>query len=264
MVLMRRIVRKHFETGATIILIVAFLVFAFVVLQTLYIRAGNNISAIYSSSILLLANEDREAENVPQFTQNPLLEEAAQRKADDMVKNGYFAHVSPDGKTPWYWFKDVGYEYNYAGENLAVNFTDSEKVHKAWMNSLYHRGNILDTRFTEIGIATAEGRFNGKNTVFVVQMFGNPRATTTVVAQPQLSAGVGSLWNRLLSNPSKVLTTTFATLAAIIILALLTYIGSEWRKHHIRHVMYGLTVLVLLAAGIVLYHFFFATAVAII
>ncbi len=264
---MRRMIRKNFETGAAILLIVALLVFGSVVLQTLYIRGGGNLGAIYSSSILLLANEDREAVNVPDLVTNPLLEEAAQRKADDMVKNGYFAHVSPDGVTPWHWFQEVGYDYNYAGENLAVNFTDSEKVHNAWMNSLYHRSNILDMRFTEIGIATAEGRFNGKSTIFVVQMFGNPRATTsTKVLNAGLSAGVGSasVWDRLLSNPAKVLVTTYAVIAILVLLALLTYIGSEWKQHHIKHVMYGLVLIALLAAGIVLYYFFFESAISII
>lgn len=105
---------------------------------------------------------------------NPLLEEAARLKAEDMAEKGYFSHVSPDGKSPWYWISGAGYKFIYAGENLAVDFEYSEDVNEAWLNSPGHRDNILNNQFTEIGIATAEGRYNGRKTTFVVQMFGTP------------------------------------------------------------------------------------------
>ena len=60
-------------------------------------------------------------------------------KAQDMATLGYFAHVSPDGKTPWYWIEKVGYDYQYAGENLAINFSDSKDVTNAWMASPLHK-----------------------------------------------------------------------------------------------------------------------------
>jgi hypothetical protein len=105
---------------------------------------------------------------------NPVLERAAQLKADDMAAKGYFAHNSPEGLTPWHWFKAAGYNFVYAGENLAVRFYDSVDVVRAWMDSPGHRANILNSHFTEIGIGIAEGTFEGRPTVFVVQMFGSP------------------------------------------------------------------------------------------
>jgi hypothetical protein len=39
---------------------------------------------------------------------------------------------------------NVGYAFQYAGENLAVNFTESTDVDQAWMNSPDHRSNILN------------------------------------------------------------------------------------------------------------------------
>jgi hypothetical protein len=91
-----------------------------------------------------------------------------------MVQKSYFAHNSPEGLTPWHWFKEAGYDFTYAGENLAVNFGDSIDVNRAWMNSPLHRANILNGHFTEIGIATAEGIYEGRPTIFVVQLFGKP------------------------------------------------------------------------------------------
>jgi hypothetical protein len=91
-----------------------------------------------------------------------------------MAQKGYFAHTSPEGRSPWYWFKQGGYVFNFAGENLAVDFSDSADVERAWMNSPTHRSNILNNKFTEIGVATAVGTLDGRQTTFVVQEFGTP------------------------------------------------------------------------------------------
>lgn len=112
---------------------------------------------------------------------NDLLSAAAQLKANDMAAKGYFAHVSPDGKTPWYWIDKVGYSYDYAGENLAVNFIDSADVSNAWMASPTHRANILNPVFKEVGTATAVGTYKGRNAIFVVQLFGTPTGKVTAV-----------------------------------------------------------------------------------
>jgi hypothetical protein len=117
---------------------------------------------------------------------NPQLVAAAQAKANDMAAKGYFAHVSPDGRTSWSWFKDAGYAFSYAGENLAVDFTDSGNVNQAWLNSPTHRANIMNGHFTEIGIATAVGEYEGHTTTFVVQMFGTPAKTPQTVVEATL------------------------------------------------------------------------------
>jgi len=121
-------------------------------------------------------NQSRTVNNLPALKDNALLQAAAQDKANDMVANGYFAHTSPAGVTPWYWFEHVGYGFSYAGENLAVNFVNSEDVTNAWMNSPGHRANILNGDFTEIGMATAQGMYQGRSAIFVVELFGAPAA----------------------------------------------------------------------------------------
>ncbi len=131
-------------------------------------------SSILPDVLVDLTNNDRKDFEVPLLETNPLLEQAAQLKANDMAEKGYFAHTSPDGKTPWEWLKDVSYPFLAAGENLAVNFLDSNDIENAWMNSPGHRKNILNNRFTEIGIATAKGMYKGRETTFVVQFFGRP------------------------------------------------------------------------------------------
>ncbi len=134
----------------------------------------DSLAAIYSNVLVLLTNKERAAQNISELKVNPLLEKAAQMKADDMASKGYFAHNTPEGKTPWYWISQAGYKYIFAGENLAVNFVDSEDVQKAWIASPGHKSNILNPKYTEIGIATSTGIYKGKSAIFVVQMFGAP------------------------------------------------------------------------------------------
>ncbi len=165
-------------------------VFSVLILASFFLAAfqlrslieNNQLAAVVTATLVELANDDRNTENLKALSVNPVLVAAAQAKADDMAAKGYFAHTSPDGRTSWSWFKDAGYSFSYAGENLAVNFSDSEDVEEAWMNSPTHRANIMNGKFTEIGIATAVGEYKGKRTTFVVQMFGTPSAKAATVA----------------------------------------------------------------------------------
>jgi uncharacterized protein YkwD len=134
----------------------------------------DSLSAIYAGVLVNLTNQNRAAANVAELAVNPLLEKAAQMKADDMAAKGYFAHNTPDGKTPWYWIDQAGYKYVYAGENLAVNFENSQDVETAWMNSRGHFLNIMNPKYTERGIATSTVLYKGRTAIFVVQMFGTP------------------------------------------------------------------------------------------
>jgi uncharacterized protein YkwD len=132
------------------------------------------VSTVLSAVVVDLTNEEREDGVVEPLVRNSVLDKAATRKAEHMAENGYFAHYSPDGVSPWHWFREVGYTYAYAGENLAIHFSDSTEVVKAWMNSPTHRDNIVNGLYREIGVGTARGQFEGYDTVFVVQLFGAP------------------------------------------------------------------------------------------
>jgi hypothetical protein len=175
--------RPYAIEGATgLLLVLIFSVFALTVADHFALRYSN-LAAVISSVLVDLANGDRGANKIGGLTVNPVLVVAAQAKANDMAAKGYFAHTSPDGKNPWYWFKEAGYSFSYAGENLAVDFSDSSDVEIAWMNSPAHRANILNNHFTEIGIATAVGTYEGRTTTFVVQEFGTPAPVSTLPVQ---------------------------------------------------------------------------------
>lgn len=182
------------RTGVLVVAIISVAVFTFGFLQRTLLFTDKMLATIYPTLVATLSNKNREEASLPDLKYSPLLEEAARLKAEDMKIRGYFAHVSPDGIDPWHWIKLAGYNYEYAGENLAINFSDSADVTKAWMESPGHRANILSNHFTEVGISTVKGYVNGRETVFVVQMFGSPSpyamniaSASTTIASTTLS-----------------------------------------------------------------------------
>jgi len=140
-------------------------------------------SAITTENIISLTNQSRKSFNLTNLTENSVLNIAAQAKADSMLAEGYFAHNSPDGRTPWSFIGAAGYSYIMAGENLAVNFNEAENVEDAWMNSPGHKANILNKNFEEIGIGISQGEYQGHSAIFVVQMFGVPAAQKIQLAE---------------------------------------------------------------------------------
>ncbi|MCA9358196.1 hypothetical protein KC902_02960 [Candidatus Kaiserbacteria bacterium] len=135
------------------------------------------VGTVLPAVVVDLTNEERAMNHAAPLQRNAVLDEAARLKAEHMAKYEYFAHFSPDGVSPWHWFDKAGYRYAFAGENLAIHFTDSDEVVEAWMNSPAHRQNIVDQKYTEIGVGTAKGEYEGYKTVYVVQLFGAPAAT---------------------------------------------------------------------------------------
>jgi hypothetical protein len=132
------------------------------------------LASIFPSSIIEETNKQRELYNLLALEPSLVLEKAAQMKANDMAQDGYFAHSSPNGKNPWYWLEQVGYQYSYAGENLAMNFSESQNIVDAWMDSIGHRSNILNKKFRQVGIGISRGIYEGEETTFVVQYFATP------------------------------------------------------------------------------------------
>ena len=143
-------------------------------------------ASVVAADVASLTNQNRTENGLPALAVNPLLTQAAQLKADDMAKNSYYAHTSPDGKSPLYWLNLVGYKYLNAGENLVIDRTTSEQAVDAWMGSPDHRENILRPQFTEIGVGVAPGTYQGIPTIYVVEEFGTPYPLAAPVKKPAI------------------------------------------------------------------------------
>lgn len=130
---------------------------------------------INNDNVINLINAERTSQGIQPLVESDLLNTVAQKKLDNMIEADYFAHTSPEGVDPWEWFFQSGYDFAYAGENLATEFTDAQKQHDAWMNSPKHKKNILDERFTSTGVAVGEQNRNGKKVLVTVQVFATPK-----------------------------------------------------------------------------------------
>lgn len=135
-----------------------------------------NISASFSGRIVASVNGIRGKHAVGTLRENDLLMKAAQMKADDMAKKGYFSHDTPEGHDPWYWFEKAGFSFSRAGENLALNFDDPKDVTEAWMDSPAHRKNILNGEYSETGVGIATGKYKGEEATFIVELYAKPKA----------------------------------------------------------------------------------------
>ena len=133
------------------------------------------VSGLTQSGIILQTNLQRQENGPGSLKENAVLNAMAGKKADDMCEKQYFAHVSPSGVGSGDLADSFGYDYLSVGENLALGpFASDQVVVLAWMNSPGHRANILNSRFTEIGVGVTRCVFEGRSTWLAVQHFGKP------------------------------------------------------------------------------------------
>ena len=72
--------------------------------------------------------------------------------AVDMIEHHYFAHFTPDGRSPFDRMREKHYRFGYAGENLALD-VDARAAAEALWNSKEHRSNLLEPHYAHVGIA---------------------------------------------------------------------------------------------------------------
>lgn len=203
--------------------------------------------SISENDLLSQVNQQRQEKGLPALTLNAQLDDAARIKAADMFAKNYWAHFAPDGSTsPWEFIKASGYNYQFAGENLAKGFTDSSSIVAAWMNSPSHRDNILSTRYRDVGFAIVPGSLQGEDTVLVVEMFG--ATPNEIAAVPAAAAAVAVSGQGVIRNP-KVDAATTSKAASSVALAFLIFaffmdlIITERKKiprivgHNLDHIM---------------------------
>lgn len=192
------------NVGLTV-LIAAFISFTAVtrLLQSSALHILGFASSITISEVITQTNQERLAHGLPALNVSSKLSQAAAGKAQDMFINSYWAHTSPSGITPWVFILDAGYDYVFAGENLAKDFSNTSRMMQAWMDSPTHRANIISDKYSEIGIAVVPGNLNGEDTVLVVQMFGasgqsvgevsEQAPTATAISVPEIAGEVSQL-----------------------------------------------------------------------
>jgi len=145
--------------------------------------------------LLADTNTERQTSNQTSLSLSPLLDAAAQDKANDMANRNYWSHDTPTGQTPWSFMTAVGYSYERAGENLAYGFDSAQQTITAWMNSPEHRENLLDTNYSQVGFGVAnipDYQNSGPETL-VVAFYAEP--STIVTASSPVTAQSGNIEN---------------------------------------------------------------------
>jgi uncharacterized protein YkwD len=180
-------------------------IFVSLAMLAVFFTPISQASDITADTVIKLVNKARTSANIAILKKNDLLQKAAEQKAQDMVDNNYFAHVSPQGKSPWFWIEKSDYDYSYAGENLAINFTNAEDEQKAWMESPLHKKNILSTDYEETGVAVKRGVIDEQETTVVVQMFGKQiQQALANTKQNEPMANIAGMQSNNTSNISAV------------------------------------------------------------
>ncbi len=129
-------------------------------------QSSSNTAAEEQQALALL-NADRAANGLAPVRVNSKLAALAGDYAQDMIDRNFFAHNNPEGQTPFDRMRARGINFGYAGENLAIN-TSVAGAERAFMNSPGHRANILNPRYTQVGIGVRHSR---SGSVYVVQEY---------------------------------------------------------------------------------------------
>lgn len=210
---------------------------------------------ISEETLLFLTNQERIKNGASPLMLSPELSQAAGKKADDMFRYDYWAHNSPQGKTPWVFIKESGYRYVYAGENLAKGFTSTNDAVKAWMASLDHKANLISSNYKDVGFAVKTGKLNGEETVLIVQELGNRDLVITPNSETrEVATSTDRRSAPLMSSLSLSSNIVFIMVSMFIFAFLLDMIIIERKKivrfvgHNIDHILY--LVLVLLFVGL--------------
>lgn len=149
-----------------------------------YAPVQASVEPTFNEQVLInMTNKERKAQGLGELTYSPKLAAAARAKAYDMLAKGYFDHVTPEGKQPWTFVQSTGYNYLKAGENLAIDYPTVTGPIDGWMASPTHRANILKADYEEIGMAEVTGKFQGRETRIVVQMFGTPQFSVKPIVE---------------------------------------------------------------------------------
>ncbi len=125
---------------------------------------NGDASPASGAAVLCLINAERTLRAVPALTPSSRLERAAARHSADMVRRGYFSHVSPGGTTLSRRVAMTGYRRAgrrpTLGEVLgwgASYFATPVELVKGLMDDAPHRAILLARRFREAGVGLALG-----------------------------------------------------------------------------------------------------------
>lgn len=119
----------------------------------------------YAAEVVRLVNAERAKNGLSALKASTAVTRAAQVRAGEIRTS--FSHTRPNGTSCFTALGQAGASYRGAGENIAYGQATPAAVMNSWMNSSGHRANILNSKFTTIGVGYTV--ING--TPYWIQMF---------------------------------------------------------------------------------------------
>ncbi|MFL0584026.1 CAP domain-containing protein [Solibacillus silvestris] len=116
------------------------------------INISENEQQAVEEQVVSLVNKERAQQGLAPLKIDWELARVAKYKSQDMHDKNYFSHTSPTYGSPFDMMKQFGISYKAAGENIAKGQKSAAQVMDGWMNSSGHRANIMDAKFTHIGV----------------------------------------------------------------------------------------------------------------
>jgi uncharacterized protein YkwD len=123
-------------------------------------------SLSYAEQVVVLVNQERAAYGLSALRISENVTAAAMIRATEIQTS--FSHTRPDGRSFSTALTQKNVSFRGAGENIAYGQSSPEVVVDAWMNSEGHRANILNEKFTTIGIGYLQ---SANGTKYWVQLF---------------------------------------------------------------------------------------------
>ena len=120
-------------------------------------QAAEAATVSVQNQVIQLVNVQRTKAGCRALALDARLSRAAQAHSIDMAKRRYFSHTSLDGRTFAQRIRAKGYNGSIIGENIAAGYPTPKAVMDAWMKSPGHKANILNCRYTAIGVGSAVG-----------------------------------------------------------------------------------------------------------
>jgi uncharacterized protein YkwD len=104
------------------------------------------------ASFIRRVNSYRVSRGLPALVWDRRAAAVAKAHSRDMFDEGYFSHMSPNGRSLRDRLKAGSLDYSRAGENIAWGQTTGREVLSAWLRSKGHRRNIESRDFTHHGV----------------------------------------------------------------------------------------------------------------
>jgi uncharacterized protein YkwD len=203
--------QAHLLRNIGFFILLAFFIYAKTFISPLFSTVQvTRASDLTTDNILKAINEQRSLRNLVTLNTNVLLGGAAQYKTDDMQLRHYFAHVDPDGHYIWDKIVALGYTpYLQLGENLAIEFYDTDSLVSAWMNSPTHRENLLNEGFRDQGMGltfgdSSQGQYHSAiaNTFGALAAYQQPKTVSPAPAPAPKTTAPSTLGADKTSSPT--------------------------------------------------------------